>query len=111
MRCPRCGKGRATRHNEYGILPCISCQRIDEAIKKPQHIPEFTTDSIRSQRREYKRDILQPFRDGVISKEYVDEYGTQGISVPKKMIDNARYTHRDTKGWWNRGKSKGGKRK
>jgi len=111
MKCSQCQKNQAIQDNELGLLPCSSCQEKESSISKPRRYPEFSTNNIKDQRREYRRDIIQPFRDGVISKEYVEEYGSQGLSVPKKMIDNAKYTWKDTKGWWNRNKSKGGKHK
>ena len=57
---------------------------------------------------EYRKDILQPFYDGVVSKEYLEEYGDSGIKVTEKQKKNARYTYKGVKGWWKRDKSKGG---
>ena len=107
MKCPNCQKNKAIKHSVYGILPCKPCQASHVTVKRG---PEFTSDSIRGQRREYRKDIIQPYRDGVLSKEYIEEYGTQGIEPSKEAIKHARYTYKDTPGWWQRNKSKGGKR-
>ena len=106
MTCSRCGKGEAIPSEEYGLLPCQDCQDKEIRLKRG---PEFTTNSIRNQRREYKKDILQPWHDGVLSKEYVETYGTQGVKATKKDIKNARYRYKGLPGWWNRDKSKGGR--
>jgi len=111
VKCLNCGKRPAVKDKTLGYLHCTVCQKQEENFDKPKLGVEFTTESIKDQRREYKRDILQPFRDGVLSQEYLDEYGTQGIEVNKDQIKNAKYTYKDTPGWWNREKSKGGKHK
>ena len=92
-------------------MPCIDCQREEERTSKPRLGYEFTTDNIRSERREYDKDILQPWHNGALSKEYVEEYGTTGIEATKEQVKNAKYTNKHQKGWWNRKKGKGGGRK
>ena len=37
-------------------------------------LPEFTTENIRSERQEYFKSLIQPFRGGELSKEYVEAY-------------------------------------
>ena len=108
MKCPRCRKNKAIKDSHYGILPCLPCQQDEEHLIKPQLGHEFTTDSIRDERLEYRKDILQPWHNGVLSREFYEEYGTTGIEVTKKQVENARYTYKGVKGWWNRKKGKGG---
>lgn len=105
MKCSKCQKNQAIEDPEYGVLPCMPCQDKELGFKKPKHYPEFTTLSIKEGRREYMADALQPFRDGVLSKEYVETYGKSGLSVPKEAYKNARYTMKHAKGWWNREKT------
>jgi len=81
------------------------------AGNKPHRGPEFTTDSIRDQRKEYRRDIIQPYRDGIISQEYLDEFGDTGIKVTEHEKKHSEYVWKDVDGWWNRDKSKGGRKK
>lgn len=51
-------------------------------------------------------DALQPWAgDGILSKEYLDVYGTTGIEATQEQIDNAKYTYRGQHGWWNRDKT------
>ena len=105
-KCPRCLKNKAILTTNYGVLPCQLCQ--DKEVKNSK-TPEFTTQSIKDGRREFKKDSTQPYRGKTLSKEYLEEYGTSGISPTKEDFKNAKYVWKDTKGWWNRGKSKGGR--
>lgn len=65
---------------------------------------KLKTDKItkEKQRREHKKDILQPYRKGELSKEYVDTYGTQGINVSKKDANKAKRVWKDIPGWRNK---------
>ena len=108
MKCTRCGKGKAIRDSQLGILPCNKCQKEEESFNKPELGPEFSTDSIKEGRREYYKDAIQPFRDGIFSAEFYDEYGTTGVKVTKEQIKNRKYVWKDTAGHWNRNKGKGG---
>lgn len=109
MKCTRCQKRPAVKDSQLGWLPCKVCQKEEESFERPELGHEFTTDSIRDQRLEYRRDILQPWHDGVLSKEYIEEYGTTGVVATEEQVKNAKYTYKGIKGWWNREKSKGAK--
>jgi hypothetical protein len=50
----------------------------------------MTGEDIKTDRKVYKKDILQPFREGVLSKEYVEAYGAQGINVTPDEVKNAK---------------------
>ena len=104
--CPKCRVRRAIRHEIYGLTECLECRRERQQIHRG---PEFTSDSIQEQRLEYKKDILQPYRNGILSREYLEEYGTSGITVSEEEQKKSEYTWKDTKGWWNREKGAGGR--
>lgn len=106
MKCPNCNKHNAVIDSQYGVTFCLTCRKKETDTPKLGY--EFTTESIKGQRREYMRDIEQPWRDGILSREYLEEYGTQGIEATEEDINNAKYTNKGQKGWWQRGKSKGG---
>jgi len=53
---------------------------------------EFTTDSIREQRKEFAKDIIQPFRHGQLSKEYVEAWGTKHLNVKPEEVKKAKNT-------------------
>ena len=87
--CPNnCGNA-AELHPNYGVIPCATCQ------SKPHlnlnQSAEFTTEDIKLQRRYFKDDIIQPFRKGELSKEYIDKYGTKNLKVTDEEIKNAKY--------------------
>lgn len=108
MKCPNCKERPAIVDATYGVAFCDSCQDKEESFSKPKLGHEFTTVTIRDERKEFSRDILQPWHGGVLSKEYVEEYGTAGIEATKEQVENARYTNKSQKGWWNRKRGKGG---
>lgn len=112
MKCPSCRRRKAVINSQYGVTFCKQCRLEEERYQKPHWSTEFTTNNIRDERRAYAKDIIQPWDgEGTLSKEYLQEYGTQGIEATKEQIKNAKYTHKGIKGWWNRSKSKGGKHK
>ncbi len=74
MKCLVCLKGNARRVEPYGWLPCESCTKRQREISKPKTTVEVTTDQIREDRKVFKKDLYQPFRQGELSKEYVEAY-------------------------------------
>ena len=107
-KCPNCQNYPAIIDPVYGVTECEVCRKKKTKFNR---VVEFTTESIQQQRREYGKDRLQPFRDGIVSKEYLEQYGRTGINVTDEEVKNAKYVWKDTKGWWNRDKTKGGRTK
>ena len=107
MNCPKCQKRKALVDSVYGAVECKVCQEEQAFVKRG---PEFTTDDIKAQRREFDKDTRQAFFGNTLSKEFVEEYGTDGIAPTKEQLKNAKYTNKGTPGWWNRNKSKGGRK-
>ncbi len=102
MKCLRCKTNRAIKDKQYGYLPCLFCQETEQSQSKPRLGFEFTSDVIKDQRREYMADSLQPWPgNGVLSREYLEIYGTTGIEATQEQIDNAKYAYKSQKGWWN----------
>lgn len=60
--------------------------------------PEFTTDSIKEDRKKYFKSTLQPYRDGQLSKEYVEAHGTKRINARPDEIRNAKEVWKDLSG-------------
>jgi len=100
MKCLNCGKREAIKDPQRGYLPCLVCQNVN---RTPEPV-EITTDDIREQRKMFKNDIIQPFRDGHLSKEYVKLYGTKRLGVSKEEIDNAQNTWDDLSYYQDEGK-------
>ena len=109
MECLVCQKNEAQTHPSLGVLPCVPCQDKDQKIEKPKRGREFTTNAIKESRKEYAKDTVQPFRGGVVSKEYIDLYGSESLGVSKQDIKNARNVWGDVDNIKNISKSKGGK--
>lgn len=89
MKCPICKDEEGIYHSIYGLLPGIKCQDRHKNYPKPDHQVEMTSDSIKQQRKEYQKSIIQPRRDGVLSKEYLSVYGTKGIKVTDEEVSKS----------------------
>lgn len=92
--CSSCAKREAIKH-EWGYLPCAYCTRRLRRELKPIKNVEFTSASIKAERAEYAKSIIQPFRNGELSKEYVELYGTKGIKATPDEAANAKYVWND----------------
>lgn len=93
MKCLLCGKRKAVKASIVGWMPCRVCQKRQREILKPKPAIEVTTDQIKEDRKIFQEDILQPFRDGQLSKEYVD---TRPERV-KEMIKEGHITEQEVK--------------
>jgi hypothetical protein len=67
-------------------LYCDRCAGIASFVS-----PEWIPDRIREERVKYAKDIVQPWRNGQLSKEYIEHNGTKGIKVTPEQIKNAKY--------------------
>lgn len=70
-------------------MPCQSCTNKRREFRKPGNQPEFTTQEIRDSRIEQEPAIVQPFRDGKLSRRYVEANGTKYIHVSDKEVKEA----------------------
>ena len=88
-------KKPAISHPAYGLLPCQSCQKSFEGVEV-NRTHEFTSSSIKGERREYAASMLQPYVNGVLSKEFIEAHGTSKLAgVTKQDIKNAKYVYKD----------------
>jgi len=97
--CKGCGKEHSDRNWLY--LNGWYCTKYHKASGKPEFMPEHVKDG----QREYFNSIIQPFRQGQLSKEYVDLYGTGGIIADNNEIKKARNVWGDLRGSNTRDKS------
>jgi hypothetical protein len=88
MKCPFCNS-QAVK-SKYGYLPCNECQEKHRKLPKARPQIEWTSQEIKDMRKAHYDDIVQPFRGGELSKEYVDRYGTKGIKTNKGEAKKAR---------------------
>ena len=94
MKCLLCGIRQAKRVEPYGYLPCESCIKRQRELAKPKVSAEITTDSIKEDRKIFQKDITQPFRQGELSKEFVDANPGQ----VKQMLKEGHVTENEIKG-------------
>lgn len=92
MKCPRCKQNEAKTDPALGIIPCDSCQNASRARGTAKAV-EFTSESIKEDRKKFAKDILQPFRAGEVSKEYLKVYGSKGLNVTEAEAKRAVNTN------------------
>ena len=85
-KCPVCNTNKATKDKQLGILPCKSCQTRQSGFKKPNTQVEFTSEDIKEGRKEHFGSIVQKYRDGQLSKEFVDRYPERARAMVKEKI-------------------------
>lgn len=81
-----CEVGEAINHKHYGILPCSDCQARQINIKKPDVQIEFTSNEIKEGRKQHFKSIIQKYRDGQLSKEFVEAYPERAKAMVKEGI-------------------------
>lgn len=94
--CPQCFNEDANNDREYGILPGNLCQILNAEIPKPSQNAsyDFASPTTKQHRKEYGDEMFQPYVNGVLSKEFIDVYGTDKLAnVTKKDIKNAKYVY------------------
>lgn len=74
MKCLICQKRNAVKVEPWGYLSCLVCRKKMQGIVKPKITGEVTTDQIKEDRKIFKKDITQPWRDSHLSKEFVEAY-------------------------------------
>jgi len=100
MICDVCGKTDAQYRFIDNKWVCHNCG--DFKISAT----EFTSQEIKDNRVKYFNSIVQPYRNGKLSKEYVDAHGTKGIDATPEEVAKARDVWTDTPGYSTRKKSK-----
>ena len=86
-RCPTC-KNEGVIDPQYGLIACLSCR--EQTTRMSERTYEFVPEHIKEERISHKDQTIQPFRNGVLSKEYVDLYGTKHISATEEEVKNAK---------------------
>ena len=85
--CPNCHVREAGYKQFLGVTLCSECRKYSGKLSKQI---EFTSQNIKDERKQFAKDILQPFREGHVSKEYVEVYGTKHIDVSKNELKNLK---------------------
>ena len=106
MKCLLCNKGQANE-TQYGITYCNDCLERHRRARTPlkQGI-EFVPDKVKEDRKEHFKSILQPRREGYLSKEYIEAHGTKGIKATSKEIRKAKNLWSDLPGWRHRDRAR-----
>ena len=86
MKCISCHTNEAQYDPIYHFLPCKDCQKSDSTPKATEIIPN----RLKEDRKAYYEHTLQPFREGRLSKEYVQKYGTKHVKVTEEEVKHAK---------------------
>lgn len=97
-KCPQCLKNYSSGIDpEYGILKCEECLKIDAQIQKPtkKSTYEFASTVTKEQRKTHGSEMVQPYIDGVLSREYLEINGTRGLAnVTEQDKKKAKYVYK-----------------
>lgn len=110
--CIRCVKNEATCIQIGSHIAISHCEACRNEVKKKfggvrlGGYPEFTTEKIKQERKEYWNSQVQPTREGDISKEFVEVYPEKARKMFGSDAAKAKYVWNDTAGWSHRQKSK-----
>lgn len=87
MKCTVCLINQANNHPIYGQMPCNDCNLKRSTNSLPNHQIEFTSQSVKDQRREYASSIVQPWRSGEPSREFIETqpHKAKQYYTPKEM--------------------------
>src|SRR3989304_5571440 len=86
MLCPVCNVQEAIKDAQIGVIPCLICRDSQKSIKSPSHQIEFTSEDIKEGRRKYGKSILQKYREGELSKEFLTAYPERRDAMIEKGI-------------------------
>lgn len=105
--CPKCMAHKALLHPTYGVLPCTECKKKsrEEGLGKLGGYPEFTTESIKTGRKEFVTDQFQSHRGGHLSREFVEAYPERTRNMIKdgalsrQEVKKSKYVWKDLSNW------------
>lgn len=112
--CPTCVKEPAQFSQYGGIIDCTICKekaRQKDAELEKRHgtihiqggYPEFVSEGIKEERKRFFNSTLQPWRDGIASKEYAERYPKKAKAIFKN--ETPKYVYKDLPNWEHRHKT------
>lgn len=102
--CGKCENGEANHTLGIGLTDCDECQEKSNRNWKPiGEAYEFVPDRIKEERAKNFNSIIQPWRDGVPSKEFAEAYPQKAQIMFKG--ESPQYVWKDQRGWSTREKS------
>lgn len=77
---------------------CPKCKKTQTVTLSAQFV-EMVPDTIKDDRKKYFKDIVQPYRSGEVSKEFIELYPKQSKQMfTPREISRAKYVWRDLPG-------------
>ena len=90
MKCLVCTINEATQDKLLGVLPCSDCTTRHSNFKKPSNQIEFTSKEIKEGRKKNFKSTLQKYRNGQLSKEFLEAYPERAKAMNEKEIKKAK---------------------
>ena len=84
--CPVCTRDEAQIDKRIGILPCKICTIRQNRIDKPNKVIEFTSHNIKEERKKYFKSTIQKYREGQLSREFIEAYPERAKAMVKEGI-------------------------
>ena len=97
--CPKCNKPTDNFLPIGGInlaCDCSKCHQLRKPLGKPF---DWSPSHIKEGRKEHKKALLQPYRQGDISKEYLDAYPEQARGMVKEGIITQKQANKAKNVW------------
>jgi hypothetical protein len=91
--CHKVHEAHNWKYTEYETVDGVKYGYFCEKWFKPSH-PEWVPQRIKDERNAMAKSMIQPYREGVLSKEFVDTYGTK--HVDPKEVKKAKNVWKDT---------------
>lgn len=88
MKCPNCETNDAIMHQFYGPMWCKACvEKYDSSHSAlSRSLEDPLPYDMREQRKQYAKELLQPYRGGEFSQEYRDAYPKQAKEMVKAGV-------------------------
>ena len=96
-------------------MKCLGCKKEHEDVNwifknkgwycTKYHLPskiDIVPSDMKDEREKHFNAVIQPYRSGELSREYIEAHGTKGIDVTKQQAKKAKHTWKDLRGWHNR---------
>lgn len=101
--CHKIHEGSYWKYGEYETVDGLRWGWFCDKWYTPSGSQEFTTEQIKEDRKKYFNSMVQPWRGGVASQEYIDAHGTKNFT--KEEIKGAKEVWSDLPGHSTRKKS------
>jgi len=99
----------STKYGEFDGTTCVRCKGFAKIIGTPSTIGlifsfqgQVVAKNVAEDWEKNFTDVIQPYRNGEMSSEFLEAYPEQAKRYPKEDVENAKPVWKDLKGYENR---------